>query len=73
GDRSYFEGYQTKQAGDFMSQLREDQETLEKSHMEELLGVAKFAGVEVKDPSKRLNKFDPSVLEEDDDDLDLSV
>lgn len=74
GDRSYFEGYQTKQQGDFMSQIRQEKEDLKKSELEELLGVARIAGIEVKDPSKRLNKFDSGdIQDEDDDNLDLSV
>ena len=73
GDRSYFEGYQPQQQGDFMNQIRQDQESLERSQMEELLGVARAAGINVKDPSKRLNKFEPDVFDTDDDDLDVSV
>ena len=74
GDRSYFEGYKPQQQGDFLNSIREDQDMLEKSQMEELLGVAKAAGITVKDPSKRLNKFEADVFaQDDDDDLDLSV
>ena len=36
--------------------------------------VAKIAGIDVKDPSTRLNKFEPDMLfDDDDDDLDVSV
>jgi hypothetical protein len=59
--------------GDFMNQIKKDKEDLKRSELEELLGVAKIAGVKIKDPSKRLNKFEPGVLDDDDDDLDLSV
>jgi hypothetical protein len=41
--------------------------------LEELLGVARIAGINFKDPSKRLNKFEKDLLDNDDDDLDLSV
>jgi hypothetical protein len=72
GDRSYFEGYQTKQQGDFINQIWQEKEDLKRSELEELLGVAKIAGINFKDPSKRLNKFEADVMK-DDDDLDLSV
>ena len=55
-----------------MMQIQEEKEALETDAMSELLGVAKFAGLNVKDPSKRLNKFDAGLFD-DDDDLDLSV
>jgi hypothetical protein len=71
GDRSYFEGYQAKQQGDFINQIKQEQEQLKKNELEELLGVARIAGISVKDPSKRLNKFEKDIL--DDDDLDVSV
>jgi hypothetical protein len=75
GDRSYFEGYQTKQQGDFINQIRQDREELKKSQLKELLGVAKIAGINIKDPSQRLDKFEVDVMEkeDDEDDLDLSV
>jgi hypothetical protein len=43
--------------------------------LEELLCVARIAGSDFKDPSKRLNKFEKDFLldDDDDDDLDLSV
>ena len=45
-----------------------------KSEMDELLGVAKIAGLNVKDPKSRLNKFEKDVFEVvDDDDLDVSI
>ena len=71
GDRRYFDGYKMNEQGDFMMQINEEKEALETDAMSELLGVAKFAGLDVKDPSKRLNKFDAGLM--DDDDLDLSV
>lgn len=72
-DRGYFDGYKMSTTGDFRKQIADDQDALKRSEMEELLGVAKIAGIDVKDPSERLNKFDGSFLEDDDDDLDLSV
>ena len=35
--------------------------------------VAQIAGISVKNPSDRLNKFEPEISDDDDDDLDLSV
>mmetsp|Transcript_24347 Transcript_24347/g.57324 ORF Transcript_24347/g.57324 Transcript_24347/m.57324 type:complete len:140 (+) Transcript_24347:185-604(+) len=72
GDRRYFDGYKMNEQGDFMMQLQEEKEALETDAMSELLNVAKFAGLNMKDPSKRLNKFDAGLFD-DDDDLDLSV
>jgi hypothetical protein len=71
GDRRYFDGYKMNEQGDFMMQINEEKDALETDAMSELLGVAKFAGLNVKDPSKRLNKFDAGLM--DDDELDLSV
>ena len=73
GDRSYFDGYQMREQGDFRRQIADDQASLRANEMEELLGVAKIAGISVKDPSERLNKFEPGFFEEEDDDLDLTV
>jgi hypothetical protein len=72
-DRSHFEGYQMRERGDFMQQIAEDKADMRKSEMEELLGVAAIAGLSVKSPSDRLNKFEKDVFDVDDDDLDLSV
>ena len=72
GDRRAFEGYKMRDRGEFMRQVKQDSEQLKKSEMDELIGVAKMAGVKVKDPSERLNKFEKELLD-DDDDLDLSV
>merc|ERR1712194_128730 len=72
GDRRYFDGYKMNQQGDFMMQIQEEKDALETDAMSEFLGVAKFAGLDMKDPSKRLNKFDAGLFEEDDE-LDLSV
>lgn len=72
GDRRYFDGYKMSEQGDFMMQIDEEKKALENDVMNELMGVAKFAGLNVKDPSSRLNKFDAGFMD-DDDDLDLSV
>ena len=55
-----------------MRKVKQDKEALKSDEMAELLGVAKIAGLDVKSPSDRLNKFDDELME-DDDDLDLSV
>jgi len=73
GDRRYFDGYKMSEQGDFIIQIEQEKEDLDKAAMEELLGVANFAGLNVKDPSQKLNKFDENMLLNDDDDLDLSV
>eukprot|EP00429_Kryptoperidinium_foliaceum_P056958 CAMPEP_0176097734 /NCGR_PEP_ID=MMETSP0120_2-20121206/49002_1 /TAXON_ID=160619 /ORGANISM="Kryptoperidinium foliaceum, Strain CCMP 1326" /LENGTH=128 /DNA_ID=CAMNT_0017431737 /DNA_START=161 /DNA_END=547 /DNA_ORIENTATION=- len=72
GDRRYFDGYKMRDQGDFRQQIKEDQDALKKSELDELLGVAQIAGIKVKDPKERLNKFDQGMLD-DEDDLDLSV
>jgi hypothetical protein len=75
GDRRAFEGYKLRDRGEFMRQVRKDKDEMVKGEVDELLGVAKLAGLTVKDPSERLNKFgdDILLLEADDDDLDVSV
>jgi hypothetical protein len=72
GDRRYFDGYKMSEQGDFRRQIQQDKEALRKSELDELLGVAKIAGIKVKNPKERLNKFERDVFA-DDDDLDLSV
>lgn len=72
GDRRYFDGYKMSEQGDFRRQIEQDKDALKKSELEELLGVARIAGIKMKDPKDRLNKFDPALLDEEDD-LDLSV
>lgn len=71
GDRNAFEGYNLRERGEFMRQVKQDKEDLIKDEMDELLGVAQIAGINVKDPKERLNKFE--FEEDDDDDLDLTV
>jgi hypothetical protein len=73
GDRRAFDGYQMRERGDFMRQIKDDQDDLRKSEMAELLGVASIAGIRVKDPKDRLDKFEPEVFDDEEDDLDLSV
>lgn len=73
GDRRYFDGYKMSEQGDFMQQIKRDNEDLKRSEMDELLGVARFAGLQVKDPFQRLNKFEDGLVDDDADELDLSV
>lgn len=70
--RAPFEGYQLQGRGDFMRKIQADKEQLVKSELEELLGVAKTAGIQVKDPTERLSNFQ---LDDDEelDNLDVSV
>ena len=72
GDRRAFEGYELKDRGAFMRKVQQDAQDLRNSELDELMGVAKIAGIKVKDPSERLNKFDADLFD-DDEDLDLSV
>ena len=72
GDRRAFEGYNLQDRGEFMRQLNQDKEALKNDEMAELLGVAKIAGLNVKNPKDRLNKFDDELMD-DDDDLDVST
>ena len=71
-DRRAFEGYELTDRGQFMRKVRQDAADMRSSELDELLGVAKIAGIKVKDPSDRLNKFDSDLLQ-DEEDLDLSV
>ena len=71
GDRRAFEGYELKDRGDFMLNVKDEAEQMRRAELDELLGVARIAGINVKNPSERLNKFGPDLL--DDEDIDLSV
>jgi hypothetical protein len=74
GDRRYFDGYKMSQQSDFISKIKEEKDALKRSELDELLGVAKIAGINVKNPKDRLNKFeDSALLDDDEDDIDLSV
>ena len=72
GDRRAFEGYELTDRGQFMRNVKKDAESMRSNELNELLGVAKIAGLKVKDPSERLNKFEADLLD-DEEDLDLSV
>jgi len=74
GDRRAFEGYKLRDRGEFMRQVAKDKQDLERGEIDELLAVAQQAGIKVKDPAERLNKFELEGDDDDDDDeLDLSV
>ena len=72
-DRRAFEGYELTERGDFMRTVKEEQTSMKRAELDELLGVAQIAGIKVKNPAERLNKFESDVFGEDDDDIDLSV
>jgi hypothetical protein len=72
-NKKYFEGYQIRNRGEFMRQVASDKEQMIRGEIDELLGVAAAAGLKIKDPKERLNKFDPSFIAEDEEDLDVSV
>ena len=71
-ERRAFEGYELTDRGAFMRKVQQDAADMKSNDLNELLGVAKIAGINVKDPSQRLNKFDADLMD-DDEDLDLSV
>jgi hypothetical protein len=71
-DRAYFDGYQMSQQGDFRRTIEEDKANFRTLEMEELMGVAKSAGINMKNPKDRLNKFE-FFDDDDEDELDLSV
>ena len=73
GNRRAFEGYKLTDRGEFMRKVKADKDDFKNQEMDELMGVAKMAGIKVKDPKERLNKFDQDLLVDEDDDLDLSV
>ncbi|GKY93396.1 hypothetical protein MPSEU_000307200 [Mayamaea pseudoterrestris] len=74
GERKAFEGYKLSDRGEFMRQVSAAKDNQQSEALAELLGVAKQAGINVKNP--RMNKFEPEVfgdVNDDGDDLDLSV
>lgn len=74
GERRAFEGYKLSERNEFMQQVEKDARSMKEDELSELLGVANIAGINVKDPKERLNKFGKDIMmEDDDDDLDLSV
>ena len=74
GERKAFEGYKLSDRGEFMRQVSKAKDNLKSDELSELLGVARLAGISVKNPSERLNKFEADVMGEgEDEDLDLSV
>lgn len=72
-DRAHFDGYKMSEQGDFRRQLADDQKALRKQELEELMGVAAIAGISVKNPKDRLNKFEDAAFPDDDEELDLSI
>jgi len=67
GERRAFDGYQLRDRGDFLQSIKQERAQMQKDEMEELLGVAKMAGIDIK-PSA---KFGDDLLDEED--LDVSV
>jgi hypothetical protein len=53
-----------------MRQVRDAKDNMQSEEIEELLGVAKQAGLQVK---QKLNKFEPGLLADEEDDIDVSV
>ena len=70
GNRKAFDGYQLEEQGEFMRKVKADKDSMASGELDELLSVAKIAGIDVKDP--RENEFS-SDLFDDDENLDLSV
>jgi hypothetical protein len=73
GERRAFDGFEITEQGEFMRQVKRQRLEMIEEEKNELLEVARMAGIEVKDPSTRLNKFGNDVLAEEDEDLDLRV
>ena len=73
GDRRAFQGYEMTDRGEFLRNVKQEKDQMKKNELEELLNVSKFAGINVKNPKERLNKFEPDVLGDDDEELDLRV
>ena len=67
GERRAFDGYQLRDRGDFLQSIKQERAQMKKEEMDELLGVANMAGIDVKPSSK----FEEDLL--DDEDLDVSV
>lgn len=70
GNRKAFDGYQLEEQGEFMRKVKADKDSMANGELDELMSVAKIAGIDVKDP--RENEFS-SDLFDDDENLDLSV
>jgi hypothetical protein len=68
GERRAFDGYELRDRGDFLQSIKEERAQMQRDEMEELLGVARMAGIDVKPSSK----FGDDLMD-DDEDLDLSV
>lgn len=73
GERKAFEAYQLSDRGEFMREVSAAKEKIKSDELQELLGVARMAGINVKNPAERLNKFEPDVFDDDEEELDLSV
>jgi hypothetical protein len=73
GERRAFDGFQITEQGEFMRQVNRERKEMVKEEKNELLEVARMAGIKVKDPATRLNKYSSDVFAEDDEDLDLRV
>lgn len=69
GERRAFDGYELRERGDFLQSIKEERAQMAKDEMDELLGVAKMAGIDVK-PS---TKFGDDLFEDEEEDLDVSV
>jgi hypothetical protein len=75
GERRAFDGFEITEQGEFMRQVNRQRKDMVKEEKNELLEVARMAGIDVKDPATRLNKFgkDAFVEEDEDGELDLRV
>jgi hypothetical protein len=71
-DRRPTKGYEITERGEFMRKVKQDREEMKKGELDELLGVARMAGIDVKDPTTKLNKLEEEFLDEEED-LDLRV
>jgi len=75
GERRAFDGFEITEQGEFMRQVNRQRKDMVQEEKNELLEVARMAGIEVKDPATKLNKYGKDIFEEevDDGELDLRV
>jgi uncharacterized protein YajQ (UPF0234 family) len=73
GERKVFEAYKLSDRGEFMRQVSAAKDAIKDDELKELLGVAAMAGIKVKNPNERLNKFEDDEVYGEDEYLDLSI
>ena len=74
GRRGY-DAYELENRGQFMKRVREEQQGIKQRKKDELMNIARMAGIKTKKKEGLYGKFDASDFEDldDDDDIDLRV